>query len=175
LVISLERFRENNGRADMRIKRLRPDDAALAEQAIIMLKSNIDDAVRRCLSETYLADFLLRDDNILLVALEGTMPIGFALAYSVQRVDRAQNMVLFYEIEVDREHRGKGAGRALISALKKICREKSIMKMWVYTNRSNRAAMNLYASTGGVETRQNDEVMFTYNFGCQETEVSDCG
>ena len=148
----------------MHIQRLRPDDVVLAKQAITTLKSNIDERVAHCLSETYLSNFLGRDENILLVALEQNKPIGFALAYSLERVDRPQDMVLFYEIEVDKEHRSKGAGTALISALKDMCREKSIMKMWVYTDKSNGAAMQLYTSTGGSINEHEDEVKFTYHF-----------
>ncbi len=153
----------------MHIQRLRPDDAVLAKQAITLLKSNIDKKVTHSLSATYLSNFLQRDENILLVALEKNKPIGFALAYSIERVDRAQDMVFFYEVEVDKEHRGKGTGKALISALKDICREKSIMKMWVYIDKSNIAAMQLYTSTGGVMNEHGDEVTFTYHFDREQT------
>lgn len=148
----------------MHVQRLRPDDAVLAKHVIAKFKSSIDKKVTRCLSETYISNFLSKEENILLVALEQNKPIGFALAYSIERVDRAQEMILFYEIEVDQKHRGKGAGKALISALKDICREKSIMKMWVYTDKSNVAAMQLYKSTGGVMSEHGDEVTFTYHF-----------
>jgi len=152
----------------MHIQRLRPDDAVLAQQAITMLKSNTGKRRAHWLSETYLSNFLGRDENILLVALEQNRPIGFALAYRLERIDRAQDMVLFYEIEVDKEHRGRGAGTALINALKDICREKAIMKMWVYTDKSNGAALQLYTSTGGSMNEHGDEVKFTYYFGRQE-------
>lgn len=148
----------------MKVKRLRSDDAALARQAIVALKSNVDEKVTHRLSEHYLSNFLVQDENILLVALEENRPIGFALAYRLKRVDRAQDMILFYEIEVDHEHRGRGTGTALINALKDICREKSIMKMWVYTDKSNLAAVQLYASTGGSANEHRNEVQFTYQF-----------
>jgi ribosomal protein S18 acetylase RimI-like enzyme len=78
-------------------------------------------------------------------------------------------MVFFYEIEVDKEHRGEGTGKALISALKDICREKSIMKMWVFTDMTNGAAMQLYTSTGGIMNEHANEVKFTYHFGREQT------
>lgn len=34
--------------------------------------------------------------------------------------------------------------------------------MWVETNRSNYAAMKLYASTGGIQSKADDEISFTY-------------
>jgi ribosomal protein S18 acetylase RimI-like enzyme len=71
-------------------------------------------------------------------------------------------MMLFYEIVVDEEYRERGVGKELIRSLKQICRDNRIMKMWVSTNRSNRAAMELYGSTGGVESADGDEVSFTY-------------
>ncbi len=96
------------------------------------------------------------------MALVNEKPAGFALAYRLMRVDREKDMMFFYEIVVDKKHRNKGAGRALIQYLKEICRDEKVMKMWVSINRSNTAAMELYRSTGGVERSDGDEVSFTY-------------
>jgi ribosomal protein S18 acetylase RimI-like enzyme len=146
----------------VRVKRLGIGDEMLAHQTVIRLKKETPAVIKEKIDPRYIRDFLRRDRNYLLVALVEDEPIGFALAYRLMRVDRAQDMMLFYEIVVDESHRQKGAGMELIRALKQICRDSKIMKMWVSTNRSNTAAMELYRSAGGVERIEGDEVTFTY-------------
>ena len=146
----------------MQVKRLGIGDEMLARQAINRLKAETPLAIRDKLESEYLRQFLRRDRNYLLVAIIDKEPVGFALAYRLMRVDREQDMMLFYEIVVEGKYRQQGVGRELIRALKQICHENGIMKMWVSTNRSNAAAMELYRSTGGVEKMEGDEVTFTY-------------
>ena len=144
------------------MKRLDTGDEILARRVVSMLKTETPLSIRERLGVRYLQEFLGRDSNYLLVALLGEEPAGFALAYRLMRVDREGDMILFYEIVVNEEHRSKGVGKALVGRLKEICREQGVMKMWVLTNRSNAAAMALYRSTGGVECGDGDEVSFTY-------------
>ena len=146
----------------MQIKRLGADDAILALRAITRLKTEMSPAIRDGLKAENLERFLKRKEDYFLSALVDEEPIGFALAYQLMRVDGQQDMMFFYEIVVDSEHRNKGVGKALIHHLKSICRDNKIAKMWVLTNKSNTAAMELYASTGGIESTAGDEVSFTY-------------
>ncbi len=146
----------------MLVKRLAIGDEGLARQTITTLKTETPRDVSEDLKVEYLEHFLRCDNNYLLVALIDEEPVGFVLAYRLMRVDRAQDMMLFYEVVVDEKHRHQGVGRALIFRLKQICHEKKIMKMWVSTNRSNAAAVALYKSTGGIEDKHGDELSFTY-------------
>jgi ribosomal protein S18 acetylase RimI-like enzyme len=146
----------------MLVKRLGVGDESLARQAINTLKTETPLDVRENLDVEYLEDFLRCDNNYLLVALVEEEPVGFILAYRLMRVDREQDMMLFYEVVVDEKHRHQGVGRELILKLKQICRVESIMKMWVSTNKSNTSAVALYKSTGGIEDRHGDELSFTY-------------
>ena len=146
----------------MQVKRLKATDEGLAQQAIRLLKKETPLDIREKISSEYLQQFLKHDRNYLLVAAIDEEPVGFLLAYRLMRVDRDQDMMLFYEVVVHEKHRHKGVGRELINNLKLICRENDIMKMWVSTNRSNAAAMELYRSTGGIEKADGDEVSFTY-------------
>jgi GNAT superfamily N-acetyltransferase len=90
------------------------------------------------------------------------VPVGFAVGYMLDRIDRDQPMMFFYEIGVAESRRQEGIGRQLIEVLKGICRDENIMKMWVPTARSNIAATALYASTGGVPLPNDDEVTYAY-------------
>lgn len=146
----------------MKVRRLRVGDEAIAKIAIQKLKDETPREVRENLDTDYLREFLSSERNYLVTALSEGQPVGLVLAYRLMRVDRDQDMMLFYEIVVDEENREHGIGSLLINELKKICKEEGIMKMWVLTNRSNVAAVELYKKTGGIESASSDEVSFTY-------------
>lgn len=113
-------------------------------------------------SPGYLRTFLSRLDNVLIAATDDGIPVGFIVAYLLDRVDRVQQMMFFYEIGVAESYRRRGVGTQMIAALKAICRTTDVMKMWVPTGRSNVAATRLYASTGGVPLPGGDEVTYEY-------------
>jgi len=139
------------------VRRLGTRDFDLAFQAIRTIKrpqSSFDDE--------HLRKFLARPENILIVAAEEGIPIGFLLAYLLDRVDRKQRMVCLYEVEVSEPCRRRGIGRAMIETLKTICRQENTMKTWVITNRSNLAAFKLYESTGATADARGDEVTLVY-------------
>ncbi|UCC12602.1 MAG: GNAT family N-acetyltransferase [candidate division WOR-3 bacterium] len=148
----------------MIIRRLHGNDAEIAFQALTKIKFVEDgtEHLGKSLTIEYLQDFLKNNRHYLLAALDGNTPIGFILAYRLQRVDRNQDMMFFYEINIAKKYRKKGAGIALIKKLKEICRDENIMKMFVLTNRSNNAAYNLYKKTGGIADAAGDEVIFVY-------------
>jgi aminoglycoside 3-N-acetyltransferase I len=106
--------------------------------------------------------FLSRSENVLILASEGDTPVGYVVAYLLDRVDRDQQMMFFYEIGVAEAYRRRGIATRLVGALKAICRAHDVMKMWVPTGRSNVAATRLYASTGGVPMPAGDEVTYVY-------------
>ena len=93
----------------MDIRRLTTEDAELALQAIIALKIT-PGAPPAELPPAYVRRFLSRPDNVLIVATDDHRPVGFLLAYLLDRVDRQRQMVLFYEIEVAESHRRRGIG-----------------------------------------------------------------
>lgn len=146
----------------MIVKRLYAEDAEFAKTIIQKLKVETPAELRVNLSTDYLREFLSCERNYVLAALIDEQPVGFILAYRLMRVDRDQDMMLFYEIVVDEKCRNQGVGTLLINELKRICRDEKILKMWVLTNRSNPAAMALYRQTGGIEDTNGDGVTFTY-------------
>ena len=144
------------------MRRLVAGDEIFARRAIHRLKSETPGVIKEKLRVGHLEHFLRCDRNYLLVAIINEEPVGFVLAYRLMRVDRKQDMMLFYEVVVDEQYRMQGVGSELIGLLRQICREERIMKMWVSTNRSNAAAMELYSSTGGIENVEGDEISFTF-------------
>ena len=145
------------------VKRLRAEDSGVAHQAILRLKVH-DARLRSTLTPEHLRFFLDDRQNVLIVAIDDGMPVGFALAYLLDRIDRDHGMMFFYEIEVADTHRRRGIGQAMVTVIKDVCIAEQVFKMWVHTNRSNVAAVALYRSTGGSAAASGDEVSFRYDF-----------
>ena len=143
----------------MAVRRLVPDDSLVGVEAIRLLKAADGYPVP---SVTYLFEFLSRPENVLIVAFDSGMPVGYIVAYLLDRIDRQQQMMFFYEIGVVESHRRRGVGKQMIGELKAVCRDANVMKMWVPTGRSNEAATRLYASTGAVPVPTGDEVTYSY-------------
>lgn len=139
------------------IQRLQAANAPLARLTITTLKTADSQ-----LSADYLCRFLARPENFLIVATAEDQPLGYLVAYLLDRVDRDQRMMLFYEISVAAAHQRRGVGTAMIKRLQTFCRQENVMKMWVHTNKSNVAAMKLYQATGGTADRSGDEISFLY-------------
>ena len=93
--------------------------------------------------------FLLEPGHHLLIAYVGDQPAGFVTGVEMVHPDKGTEMFL-YELGVDEAHRGRGIGRALVSALATLARERDCYGMWVLTDDDNAAAMGAYRSAGGI-------------------------
>ena len=87
-------------------RRLGPDDTLLGVDAIRQLKA-LDGYPTPSAEE--LSTFLSRADNVLIVATIAGVPVGYVVAYLLDRVDCDQRMMFFYEIGVAEAHRRLGA------------------------------------------------------------------
>jgi ribosomal protein S18 acetylase RimI-like enzyme len=145
------------------IKRLNHFESELALIVVKNIKLKDNPNAQNNLTIEYMREFLSNDRNYVFVAMENGLTVGLLYAYRLQRIDRKQDSMFLYEIEVVEKYRSQGVGSALVEELKDICRNENIMKMWVVTNRSNEPAMRLYAKTGGDESiGGSDQVSFTY-------------
>ena len=63
---------------------------------------------------------------------------------------------------MDEAHRGRGIGKALVTALRDLAREKGCYDMWVLTEDDNEAALRTYRAAGGAET--SSHLMLTWPF-----------
>jgi aminoglycoside 6'-N-acetyltransferase I len=142
------------------IRRLTPADTKLAAEAIDTLKPAAERAGRK-LTEDAIRPFLERAGNVLLVATAGSVPVGFAVGYLLDRVDRDAPMLLLYEIEVAPTRRRRGIGRAIVEELERLATSLGAVKMWVLTDRENAAARALYASCGA--SLQDTGLLFTWS------------
>ena len=106
---------------------------------------------------------LLADDStIFLAAFEEREPIGFVLAYELQRRHGDAAMLLVYEVDVHEAYRHRGVATSLLAELARIARERGIVEGFVLTDFDNDAANALYAAAGGV---RRDVVEWDFTWG----------
>lgn len=146
----------------MDIRRAEPGDEPLASRTIARLKLNAPHQAQQGLRAQAMTDFLANPQNCLIVASDGSAPVGFLLAYMLDRIDSGQTMVFLYEIEVVEAYRRQGIATAMIEQLRAICLEQRAVKLWVQTTRSNPAAIALYRATGARQVSAGEEVVFAY-------------
>jgi GNAT superfamily N-acetyltransferase len=61
-----------------------------------------------------------------------------------------------------RRFHGRGVGKALVSALADLARDRDCYGMWVITDEGNEAAVATYSRTGGLPEK--DQVVFVWTF-----------
>jgi ribosomal protein S18 acetylase RimI-like enzyme len=140
----------------MRVEWIKPGD----EQRVLEAAHLFDRPPEEQATRAYLAD----DRNYLLLAYldDGTVA-GFVRGTELRRLDGPERQMLLYEIGVAPEYHRQGIGTALIRALEQICRDQGFAEMFVFTNRSNTAAMRLYVATGA-HTEADDEQMLVWTY-----------
>ncbi len=88
-------------------------------------------------------------------------PAGFVSGVETTHPDKGTEMFL-YELAVLEEFQNQGIGRALVSALAAVARERGCYGMWVLTEHDNVAALKAYGAAGGVHDGR--PVMLSWNF-----------
>lgn len=111
-------------------------------------------------AEAFLADVR----NVAYGAYDGDVAVGYVRAALLTRPDDVRPQVFLYDVGVDEGARRRGHGGALVRALLEECRAIGASEAFVLTNRSNAAAMALYASTGAVSDAGDDEVSLVWSF-----------
>src|SRR5579872_2366679 len=123
----------------MEVRRLTSGDEAKVQEAASLFDHPPDEAAVRA--------FLADPHSYLFVAYLDGRPAGFARAHAMRCLETPRLQMLLYEIGVAPEYRRRGAARALIEALERLCRERGFWEMFVITNESNGPAMRLYEIT----------------------------
>jgi aminoglycoside 6'-N-acetyltransferase I len=136
------------------IKLLGPQDAGvLANVAPDVFDDSID--VGRA------NEFLADPHHHLAVAIDDGLVVGFVSAVHYVHPDKARPELWVNEIGVAETHQGRGLGKRLMHAVLAAARDLGCAEAWVLTDRSNTAAMRLYAAAGNTEA-PTDHVMFTF-------------
>ena len=138
----------------LKVKRLESRDTPLAAQVVKTFAA-------KDVSLEYMKRFLSNPANYLIVAeAEGNLA-GFLLAYALERMKEDSHKMFIYEIEVVEGFRRKGVGTALINSVLGIVRREKMMSAFVFTNHSNKGAVEFYKSTGA-EIENGDDLLFAY-------------
>ncbi len=136
------------------ITRLGPEDAetARANCALFWDMSS---------SEENLVVYLADPNCILLVAEVDGEPAGQVVGHILKRWDSKKPMLFLFSIDVVESQRRKGVARKLIQEFQKRGKEAGCGSSFVFTNESNKPAMQMYQTLGGVRTNP-DDVMFEW-------------
>jgi ribosomal protein S18 acetylase RimI-like enzyme len=109
---------------------------------------------------SYLADPAVRH----WVAEEDGRVIGFNLCYVLRRRNDAAREVLLFEIGVRQGARRRGAGRAMVAAMRDFMEREAIEEAWVLAD--NPGAIALYAACGFVvDEEQGTQMLLTLPSG----------
>jgi [ribosomal protein S18]-alanine N-acetyltransferase len=108
------------------------------------------------------ARFLAEPTHHMLIAYDGERPAGFVTGVETTHPDKGTEMFL-YELGVGEAFRNRGIGRALVSALAALAKERSCYGMWVLTDNGNPAGLRVYAAAGGAREHP-DTVLFSWRF-----------
>ncbi|MFB6703281.1 GNAT family N-acetyltransferase [Streptomyces sp. NPDC056333] len=116
-----------------------------------------DDPPRQGATESFLAD----ERHPLLIAYVDSVPTGMVTGVEMVHPDKGTEMFL-YEPGVDESFRGRGVGRAPVSALADLARERDCYDMWAITDEGDAAAPATYGHTGGVPEEEQVVLVRTF-------------
>lgn len=108
------------------------------------------------------AEFLSDPRHHLAVASADGVIVGFVSAVQYVHPDKPRPELWVNEVGVAPTHQRQGIARRLMETVLHEAQRLGCTVAWVLTNRTNDAAMHLYASCGGVEA-QEDALMFEFN------------
>jgi ribosomal protein S18 acetylase RimI-like enzyme len=106
--------------------------------------------------------FLAQPDHHLCIAYTGGEPAGLVSGVELTHPDKGTEMFL-YELAVVDRFRRRGIGKALVTALADLARNRGCYGMWVLTDSNNSAAVMTYKSAG-VLSDESESLMLTWRF-----------
>jgi ribosomal protein S18 acetylase RimI-like enzyme len=137
----------------MHLKRLGPGD----EEEVLNAPHLLDEPADPTVVRNYLAD----DRNVFLLAIEDDHAVGFLRGTALSQLKSDRKQMFLYEIGVDLPFRRRGVGSELVRWLIEHSRSGGFEEIFVFTDPSNDAAVNLYRSTGAV-TETSADRMYVY-------------
>jgi ribosomal protein S18 acetylase RimI-like enzyme len=139
---------------NINVKRFDIQDAPFAVQLVKSFAS-------KDVSRAYMETFFGNPANYLIVAEVGGKSAGFLLAHALQRLKEDARKMFIYEIDVAEEFQRQGVGTRLIEYVVDVVTSERMLNAFVFTNQSNKGAVEFYKSTGG-KIINGDDLMFVY-------------
>ena len=109
--------------------------------------------------EEALVGFLSDASCYLFLAVEGGKVLGSLNGYRLRQPNRREPEFLLYEIDVRRECRRRGVGRALVDAFAAEAQAAGAFEVWLLSNEANEAAMALYRRCGFLRLNEDDVML----------------
>jgi GNAT superfamily N-acetyltransferase len=132
----------------------------ISEPAAVAAAGHLFDALPQAESTQR---FLRDEGHHLLIAYVDDVPAGLITGVEMTHPDKGTEMFL-YELGVDEPFQSRGVGKALVSALGDLARERGCYGMWVVTGEGNAAALATYRAGGLPEAGQ---VVVAWTFDAQ--------
>lgn len=129
-----------------------------------VLANVADDVFDHAIDPGVAGSFLADPRHHIAVAIDEGRVVGFASGVHHIHPDKVLPELFVNEVGVAPSHRGRGLGKAVVTALLQHARELGCGEAWVLTDRANTAAMRLYAACGAVDA-PTDHVMFEFDLG----------
>jgi len=128
-------------------------DLVLAREAIAYVHQRPD------ASDAAISSFLNDSACCLMLAVADGRVVGSLYGYLLRRPHQSKPQFLLYEIDVAAAHRRRGIGHALVTAFTAAARAAAAVEIWVLSNESNRAALNLYVKCGYRRVNEDDVML----------------
>ena len=109
-----------------------------------------------------LKNFIEGRDNYGFITKLNNKIIGFAYGYLQNRPD-GKKMFYLYAIDIEKEYHGNGYGTNLMNFIKDYVKSIGCYKMYLSTNKSNKAACKCYERIG-CKLNSKDDVIYVCNF-----------
>lgn len=138
---------------EIEVRLLGPDDLPL------LLRAD-EDVFDHAVDPASAGQFLADPRHHLAVALDDGVIVGMVSAVHYVHPDKPTELWI-NEVGVAGSHRQRGIGRMLVRAMLQHGRQLGAHQAWVLTERTNDAAMALYAAAGGLES-PDEIVMFEF-------------
>jgi ribosomal protein S18 acetylase RimI-like enzyme len=140
--------------APVQIRRLGPGDA----DTVIAASALFDHAPVREATERFLAE---PTHHLVMAFDDDGRATGFVSGVETTHPDKGTEMFL-YELDVAEDARRQGIGKALVTALRDLARERGCYGMFALTDDDNDAALATYRSTG--TRNESAHVMLDWDF-----------
>jgi ribosomal protein S18 acetylase RimI-like enzyme len=132
----------------------------LTKKDAAVLRSVAVDLFDEPLQPPLIAEFLADPRHHLVVALDQDLVVGFVSSVDYVHPDKPPELWI-NEVAVAPTHQRRGVATHMLDATLTMAGRLGCLQAWVLTDRSNAAALRLYASAGG-EIDDKDTVMFNF-------------
>ncbi len=136
------------------VDRLGADDAASMVAALAFLYERTPPGADRA------AEVLSGEDNVFVLARLDTEPVGYGFGHILDRLD-GRRALFIYEVQTAHRHRRRGVASAVIRTMLGVANARGCAKAFLFTERSNEAAVRLYRSLGAAAPHD-DDVAFSW-------------